>query len=92
MGIPKRIKVVYKKLLNRGAYGLSHGKGCVEIDSRLRGRKHMEILIHECLHELFPDKEEKEIEVKAATLTRTMWYEKYRRIDDHAKDPLQDAK
>jgi hypothetical protein len=87
----KRIKVIYKKLGRSRTWGLSHNEGVVEIDERAKGKKHLEVLVHECLHELFPDMKEAEIESKAAILTRTLWHEKYRRIDDHDKEPLQDG-
>ena len=62
MPISKRIKVTYKRLTK--VNGWSYGNGSVEIDSRLKGKKLLEILIHECMHEVFPELEEDEIEKK----------------------------
>lgn len=87
----KRIRVKYVKLKRHGAWGLSFGDGEIHIDPRAKGKKHMEILLHECLHELFPEASEEEIIEKSTVLTRTLWHEKYRRIDDSDKEPLQDG-
>jgi hypothetical protein len=88
----KWFKVKYKKLGKEKVYGLAHHDGdIIEMDSRLTGKKHMEILIHEALHLLWPEAEEEEIEQKAILLTNTMWRQKYRRIDDSNIIPLQDG-
>ncbi|MBS1915646.1 MAG: hypothetical protein JST87_05175 [Bacteroidetes bacterium] len=86
----KTIKVTYQKLGRSGAWGLSEGFGEIFVDEKLRGKKQFEIIIHEMLHELFPALEEKEVEQKAAIMTRTLWKEGFRKIDNHDKDKLQD--
>ena len=88
MSIKKRIRVTYKRLTK--VNGWSYGNGSVEIDSRLKGKKLLEILIHECMHEVFPEKEEDEIEKKAAIITRTLWHEGFRKIDNDGKHLMQD--
>ncbi len=90
MSRKKTIKVNYLTLRKDVAFGQSTGFYEVEIDKRLKGKKLLEILIHECFHELFPDKEEEEIEYKAAVLARTLWKEDFRRVDHHDKDKMQD--
>lgn len=90
MSKKKIIKVLYLTLRKDVALGQSSGDFEVEIDKRLKGKKLFEIIIHECFHELFPDKEEEEIEYKAAVLCRTLWKEGFRRIDHHDKDKMQD--
>lgn len=88
----KWFRVKYKKLGKEKVYGLAHHDGdIIEMDSRLTGKKHMEILIHEALHLLWPEAEEEEIELKAIILTNTLWRQKYRRIDDTNTIPLQDG-
>lgn len=86
-----RIKVKYKKLGKHQAWGLADSAGFVEIDERLKGKKALEILVHECLHLLFPESSEEEIVKKSVTLTNTLWHEKYRRIDDKEGQRLQDG-
>lgn len=87
----KRIKVIYKKLGQHKVWGFSDSAGFVEIDSRLKGKKQMEILIHECLHQLYEQDSEEDIVRKSVILTNTLWHEKYRRIDDKEDIPLQDG-
>lgn len=88
----KWFRVKYKKLGKEKVYGLAHHDGdIIEMDVRLTGKKHMEILIHEALHLLWAEAEEDEIEEKAIKLTNTLWRQKYRRIDDSNNIPLQDG-
>ena len=73
-------------------YGLANlGFNEIEIDSRIKSKKHLELIIHESLHILFPEAEEEEIEYKAIILTNTLWYEHYRRVDNSKSLPLQDG-
>ena len=87
-----RIKIVYRKLGKEQAYGMASSDGVIEIDERLRSKKHLEVLIHEVLHILNPKDSENAIIKKSVTLTKILWKEGYRRIDqtkDH--EPLQDG-
>ena len=86
-----RIKIIYRKLGKEQAYGISSSDGVIEIDERLKGQKHCEILIHEILHLLNPKDDEKTIIRKSVTLTKILWNEGYRRIDDTNDEPLQDG-
>lgn len=87
----KRIKIKYRKLGKTKTWGMAHSDGLIEIDQRLKGKKHLEIVIHECLHILFPQADEEEIVSKSVTLCNTLWHEKYRRVEDQADIPLQDG-
>lgn len=86
-----KIKIIYRKLGKEQAYGLSSSDGIIEIDERLKGKKMMEILIHEILHLLNPKDDEKTIIRKSVTLTKVLWKEGYRKIDDTIDLPLQDG-
>jgi len=86
-----RIKVKYRKLGKEKVWGFAHPDELIELDNRLKGKKHLEILIHECLHLLLPQAEEEEIVKKSVTLCNTLWHEKYRRVDDKEGIPLQDG-
>ena len=86
-----RIKIIYRKLGKEQAYGISSSDGVIEIDERLKGKKHCEILIHEILHLLNPKDDEKTIIRKSVTLTKILWNEGYRRIDNTNDEPLQDG-
>ena len=86
-----KIKIIYRKLGKEQAYGISSSDGIIEIDERLKGKKMMEILIHEILHLLNPKDDEKTIIRKSVTLTKVLWNEGYRKIDDTIDLPLQDG-
>ena len=87
-----RIKIIYRKLGKEQAYGIASSDGIIEIDSRLKSKKHLEVLIHELLHILNPKDTENMVIKKSVTLTKILWQEGYRRIDqspDH--EPFQDG-
>lgn len=86
-----KIKVIYRKLGKEQAYGISSSDGVIEIDERLRGKKAMEILIHELMHLTNPKDDEKTIIRKSIILTKILWQEGYRKIDDTIDLPLQDG-
>lgn len=84
------MKIVYKKL--RGLYGVAHlGENTIEIDSRLKGKKLMEILIHESLHIALPKKEEEYIVKLSVKLTNILWSQHYRQVDNSNDIQLQDG-
>ena len=85
-----RIKIVYRKLMRERALGQTDNV-TAEIDPRLVGKKKLEIIIHECMHILFPAATEAEVTNKAARLTRTLWHEGYRHTDNHDNAELQDS-
>lgn len=84
-----KIRIKYRKLGK--VWGLAHSDGLIEIDERAKGKKHLELIIHETLHLLFPQADEQEIVEKSVTLTKLLWKENYRRIDPHEDIPLQDG-
>jgi hypothetical protein len=86
-----KIKIIYRKLGKEQAYGISSSDGVIEIDERLRGKKAMEILIHELMHLTNPEDDEKTIIRKSIILTKVLWKEGYRKIDDTIDLPLQDG-
>lgn len=88
----RKIRVVYSKLAREKVWGYSHSDGWIELDERLMGKKHLEVLIHESIHQLYPDSSEEEVEWKAIVLTNTLWSQMYRRIDNTNPIKLQDGK
>jgi hypothetical protein len=61
------------------------------IDDRLKGKKELEIYIHESFHYLFPNLKEEDVIKKAILLTNTLWYEGYRKVDNSNDIHLQDG-
>jgi hypothetical protein len=86
-----RIKIIYKKLGREQAHGIAESDGVIYIDPRLKGKKMLEIVLHECLHILNKTDDEKTIIRKSVTLTKVLWNEGYRKIDDSNDMPLQDG-
>ena len=86
-----KIRIKYRKLGKEKVWGVAHSDGLIEIEERLKGKKHLEIVVHECLHLLFPQAEEDEIVKKSVTLTKILWKENYRRVEPHEDQPLQDG-
>lgn len=86
------IKVEYKKLGREKLWGEAHSDdNIVVLDSRLKGKKHLEILTHETLHLLLPGANEEEIVRISTALIKILWKENYRRIDSDDNIPLQDG-
>ena len=86
-----RIKIIYKKLGREQAHGIAESDGIIYIDPRLKGRKMLEIVLHECLHILNKTDDEETIIRKSVTLTKVLWSEGYRKVDDSNDEPLQDG-
>lgn len=86
-----RIKIIYKKLGREQAHGIAESDGIIYLDPRLKGKKHLEICVHECLHLLYPKDTEEAIIKKSITLTKVLWKEGYRKVDDSNDMPLQDG-
>jgi len=86
-----KIKIIYRKLGKEQAYGISSSDGVIEIDERLKGRKMMEVLIHELMHLTNPKDSEQAIIRKSVIITKVLWNEGYRKIDDTIDLPLQDG-
>ena len=83
------MKIIYKKL--RGLYGQAHlGEYTIEIDSRIKGKKLLEILIHESLHIYLPKKDEAYIVKLSVNLCNILWNEQYRQVDNTNITPMQD--
>lgn len=86
-----KIKLIYKKLGREKAYGMADSDGVIYIDTRVKGKKHLELVIHECLHILYPMDSEEAIVDKSVTLCKILWKEGYRRVDNSNDVPLQDG-
>ena len=86
-----RIKIIYKKIGREQAHGIAESDGNIYLDPRLKGKKHLEICVHEVLHLLNPNDSELAIIKKSITLTKVLWKEGYRRVDDTNDEPLQDG-
>lgn len=86
-----KIRIKYRKLGKEKVWGMAHSDGIIEIEERLKGKKHLEIVVHEVLHLLFPEASEEAIIKKSVSLTKILWKENYRRVEPHEDQPLQDG-
>lgn len=76
------MKVVYRKLGKEKAWGQAHvDTNTIEIDPRLRGRKKMEILIHEALHILNPEMSETKVLEQGRKIANLLWKQHFRQVD-----------
>lgn len=76
-----KIKVKYRKLGRDKVWGWAHlADNTIELDERLKGKKHLEILIHEILHCQNPTWSESEVERKSKDMCAVLWDQHYRRI------------
>jgi len=82
-----KIKIKYRKLGKERVWGIAHSDGLIEIDPSLKGKKHLEIIIHEILHLLWFEATEEEIVEKSIILTKLIWKENYRRVESHEDFP-----
>ena len=85
------ITIIYRRLGKEKAYGIAdHSTNTIEIDSRIIGKKHLEILTHESCHILLPEMNEEGIIRLSTAITRILWDQGYRRVDNRDLIPLQD--
>jgi len=74
----KKTKVIYKRL--RKVWGWSdHEKNIIELSDQLKGKKHLEILVHEHLHILIIPYDEAHIKEMAKKIANLLWEQNYRR-------------
>ncbi len=82
----RKITIVEKKLGREHDYGRAF-LGCdyIEVEERLKGKKMFCCHLHECLHILFPEEPEYQIDRKSRLLCDTLWNQSYRRVDNLLK-------
>lgn len=87
------MEVKDKKLGKQGAWGQAFEHlNLIELDIRLVGKKHLEILLHEILHILEPEWSETKVKRTSKEITKVLWLQKYRRIDDKERQPKENKK
>jgi len=71
-------KVIYKKL--RKYWGWAYiDQNKIELYNKLRGKRHLNVLIHEKLHLLFPNLSERDINSLAKEMADLLWKDGYRK-------------
>lgn len=82
-------RIHHKKLGHRKAWGVAEFDE-IWIDPATMGRKRLEIYIHETLHVIFPNLSEDEVVESSKELTRILWGQNYRQVDNRKGQPLQE--
>jgi len=76
----KGVRILYRKLGKEQARGqYTSSLNLIEIDERLVGEEHLEVLLHESLHALQPHHEEETICRDALNLSLILWADGYRK-------------
>jgi hypothetical protein len=73
MSKPKLPEVVERKLGRHKADGLWWPSGVIELDPRIKGRRRLEVLIHEMMHERHPHWTEEHVTSEAEVMARFLW-------------------
>lgn len=72
----KKIKVKYRKLGKEKADGLAHiDSRTIEIDERLKGKRALGALLHECIHHSCPTAAEEEVSRIENEIAPILWRE-----------------
>lgn len=75
-------KVSHRKLGREKVWGLAHlSFNHIELDIRLKGRRHLLYLVHEMLHIIEPTWSETKVKKVSTKVTDLLWEQKYRRVD-----------
>ncbi|HEY8688819.1 MAG TPA: hypothetical protein VIM07_06255 [Chitinophagaceae bacterium] len=74
------MQIVFKKLGRERAWGQAYtDDNIIELDPRLEGKRHLEILIHEAFHLLNCDWSETKVIKQSKKLSSVLWKQGYRK-------------
>lgn len=89
----KSLQIRYRKLGREQARGqFLPALNVIELDERLDGEEHLEVLLHESLHALQPHHDEETVARDAVNLARILWVDGYRRLPEQEKPPRRPRK
>ena len=86
----KRLKFKRLKLGREKIHGLADVYPLL-IDERLKGKKELEIMIHEMYHYLHTSMDEETVIRHSILLTNSLWFEGFRKVDNSNDIPMQDG-
>lgn len=81
MKLPKRIRIVDRRLGREAAVGLSTPPDLIEIHPEQHSKERLDTVIHETLHLLLPKATEQYIRAYSARLTDVLWRDRWRRVE-----------
>jgi hypothetical protein len=74
------VTITYRNLGKERARGMwCEATRTIEIDPRLDGKEHLEVIIHESLHCLLPFLDEPHVEKCAVNMAEILWADGYRK-------------
>ena len=74
--------MVHKKLGREKAWGMADcGGNTIWLDSRLKGKRRLEVTLHELMHLLYPEESEENVDHCGKLLSRILWREGWRKIE-----------
>jgi hypothetical protein len=74
--------VVHKKLGREHAWGMAdHAHRTIWLDPRLRGKRRLEITVHELMHLLYAKESEENVDHAGRLIARILWREGWRKIE-----------
>jgi hypothetical protein len=86
----KHPKVIVKKLGKERAWGQYHeADNVIEFDSRLVGKKKLEVYIHERTHAHFKDMSEEDVTKFASVMADFLWKNHVRFVDNTPNKPKE---
>lgn len=78
----RKIRVLERKLGGK-VWGFAHiGDNLIEIDSRLKPKMHLRVVVHELAHLAFPTAPEYKILEAEKIIGKTLWEMGYRKINE----------
>lgn len=77
----KQVKVIHGKFGREKAWGMAEGH-TIWLDKRLRGRRRLEITLHELVHLLYPEESEEHVDAAGKLLSKVLWKEGYRKVEE----------
>ncbi|CAB4218615.1 hypothetical protein UFOVP1605_37 [uncultured Caudovirales phage] len=76
-------KTIYRKMGKHNAFALFVNNE-IHIDSRMKGKKELELHLHELSHWALPEFTEEEVRVLSRKFTEYLWREGYRKTDNNS--------
>ena len=77
-----RVRVIHRKLGRERAWGMAEtADNTIWLDTRLRGKRRLEVTVHELMHLLYPNETEENVEHSGKLISRILWREGWRAIE-----------
>jgi hypothetical protein len=74
------MEIIERKLGKEKALGQLTDEGVIEIDPRQGAYEYLDTVVHELVHNQFPDLSEKQTEQKSKRISKSLWKIGYRKV------------